>query len=273
MSSRCRDLALIAFVFALLGAEAGATDKKTLRVCADPDNLPFSHQDGSGFENRLAQLLAKELDADLSYSWMPQRRGFVRKTIGEGACELWMGVPAGFERVATTRPYYRSSYVFVYRDEATGFVRSFDDPQLASTRFGVQLVGNDLAATPPGHALAQRGAVRNVTGFTVYGTHPAAERMIDALDARTIDTALIWGPQAGYFASRAKTKLVLALARPPAELKEVPFEFSIAVGVKRSERALLSELDRALEKRRAEIDALLAEYRVPRTDVRLQVQQ
>jgi mxaJ protein len=268
MSSPFRKRALVVLCLALACSGAGASDNaRVLRVCADPDNLPFSREDGSGFENRIASLLAADLNATLTYSWLPQRRGFVRKTIGEGSCDVWMGVPADFERLATTRPYYRSSYMFVSREETRPIIRSFDDPRLKTIPVGVQLIGNDLAATPAGHALALNGAARNVIGFTVYGEHPSAQRMIEALEARKIDAALIWGPQAGYFASRSRTRMGLVPARAPASLTAVPFEFSISVGVRRGERELLRDLDSALERRRIDIDTLLAEYAVPRADL------
>src|SRR5689334_22317676 len=147
MSLRCLSVALLFYSNFVLSTE--------LRVCAEPDNLPFSRADRSGFENRIAELLATELGAHLVYAWRPQRRGFVRKTLGAGVCDAWMGVPADYERVLTTRPYYRSTYVFVYGKRP---LRSFDDPGLRALRIGVQLPGNDMAATPPGHVLAARGA-------------------------------------------------------------------------------------------------------------------
>jgi mxaJ protein len=267
MSSRCLErLALVLGLALACCVARAAGDARVLRVCADPDNLPYSHEDQSGFENRIAGLIAADLNATLEYTWLPQRRGFVRKTIGEGLCDLWMGVPADFERMLTTRPYYRSSYVFVFREEREPGVRSFDDPRLQGVRAGVQLVGNDLAATPPGHALALRGAVRNVAGFPVFGEQPAAQRMIAALVTRDIDVALIWGPQAGFFARQAKTKLGLSPAIAPPELKHLPFEFSIAIGVKRGERELVQRLDAVLDRRQSEIDAILSDYAVPRTD-------
>jgi mxaJ protein len=267
MSSRCLERLALALGLALaFCVSRAADDARVLRVCADPDNLPYSHEDQSGFENRLARLVASDLDATPEYTWLPQRRGFVRKTIGEGLCDVWMGVPADFERVLTTRPYYRSSYVFVFREEREPGVRSFDDPRLKGVRAGVQLVGNDLAATPPGHALALRGVVRNVAGFPVFGDQPAAQRMIAALVNRDIDVALIWGPQAGFFARQAKTRLGLSQAIAPLELKHLPFEFSIAIGVKRGERELVQRLNAVLERRQPEIDAILSDYAVPRTD-------
>jgi quinoprotein dehydrogenase-associated probable ABC transporter substrate-binding protein len=261
MSSRFPELVLLA---ALSGAGLPAADARTLRVCADPDNLPYSHADGSGFENRIAELLAAELHASLQFDWWPQRRGYVRKTLGAGMCDVFIGVPAEFDRVSTTRPYYRSSYVFVTRRGEPA--PAFGTAQITSRRIGVQLVGNDMAATPPGHALTQAGATANVTGFTVFGDGPAAQRMVAAVAGGAIDAALVWGPQAGYFASRAGTPLAVQVAAAPAGLKE-PFEFSIAMGVRRGNQPLRDELDAFLVHRRADIDAILAAWQVPRTDI------
>jgi mxaJ protein len=238
----------------------------TLRVCADPDNLPYSHANETGFENLIARLVADELGLPLENFWLPQRRGFVRKTLGANACDLLIGVPVDFDRVLATRPYYRSDYVFVTRAADTAPLRSFDDARLTELRVGVQLVGNDLAATPPSHALMLRGATERVVGFTVYGDGPAAERMVDALAHGKLDAAVIWGPQAGYFAQRAQVPLRITPADSPAALA-MPFEFEIAMGVRRGDTALRDALDRVIDKRRADIDAILAEYGVPRVDV------
>lgn len=260
-----RFLRLAAAAVSLVAGAAGAAPDGVLRVCADPDNLPYSHEDGSGFENRLAELLANDLGLRLEYAWMPLRRGFVRKTAGAGLCEVFMGVPAGFERVMTTRPYYRSTYVFLSRTQPA--LASFDDPRLPGLRIGVQLVGNDLAATPPGHALAARGATAHVEGFTIFGDGPAVQRLVDGIAAGRLDAGVAWGPQAAWFAARAPAPIALAVAHAPPELGRLPFEFSIAVGVKRGEKALRDAIDAALERRRTDIDALLASYHVPRTDL------
>jgi mxaJ protein len=231
-----------------------------LRVCAEPDNLPFSHQDQTGFENRIARIVASDLALDLQYTWQPQRRGFVRKTLGSGLCDVWMGVPAGLERVLTTRPYYRSAYVFVYGRRP---LQSFDSPELRSLRIGVQLPGNDGAATPAGYALAARGAVDNVKGYPVYGEHPASERIVEAIARGELDAGVVWGPAAGFFARTSG--LGVTPAQAPSELASMPFEFSIAIGVKRGNAALRDRLNGALERRKHEIDAVLDEYAVPRT--------
>ena len=271
MSSRCPDPRIVFATLALAcgAAQAAAPEKERapaqaaeLRVCADPANLPYSQRDESGFENRIARLVAADLGMRLTYFWQEQTRGFVRKTMGAGECDLFIGVPAGFERVLLTRPYYRSTYVAVTRRGTPPFA-GFEPAELRARRFGVQLIGNDLAASPPGYALADGGAVENVTGFLVYGDGPAGKRMVDAVAGGSIDVALVWGPQAGWFARRAKVALEVAPIKPPAGLS-MPFEFAIAMGVRKGDTALRERLDELLVRRKADIDAILDDYAVPR---------
>jgi quinoprotein dehydrogenase-associated probable ABC transporter substrate-binding protein len=265
MSLRCPD-AIIAVTCAFAAQAAQAADvAPPLRVCADPDNLPYSQRDGSGFENRIARLVAEDLHRPIAWFWQEQRRGFVRKTLGAGECDVLIGVPAGFDKVLRTRPYYRSTYVAVSRRGEPPFA-GFAPDQLRGRRFGVQLIGNDLAASPPGHALAENGATANVTGFLVYGDGPAARRMVDAVAAKAIDVALVWGPQAGYFVRRAAVPLTVAPVAAPAGVP-APFDYAIAMGVRKGDTALRDQLDAVLARRRADIDAILADYAVPRVDV------
>jgi quinoprotein dehydrogenase-associated probable ABC transporter substrate-binding protein len=248
---------LVATAFAAPRAHA---DTRVVRFCVDPDNLPYSSQDGAGFEVRIARIVAADMDARAELVWFPLKRFFVRKTLGAGLCDVIPGVPVGFDPVLTTHPYYRSTYAFVSPPAGPA---SFDDPRLTQARIGVQLVGNDLAATPPGHALTARGIVDNVRGFVAYGDGPAAERMVHALASGELDTALIWGPQASYFAAHAGVPLEVHAAAAPANLRGIPFEYSIAMGVKRGNVALRDALDRALEHRRDEIRGVLTDYGVP----------
>lgn len=237
-----------------------------LRVCADPNNLPFSNARGQGFENRLAQLVAGALGRPVAYAWWPQRRGFLRNTLNAGRCDVVMGVPAGLDGVRTTRPYYRSTYVFVTRRGSTP-VRGFDDPVLRRVKVGVQLIGDDYANSPPAHALAARGITGNVVGFTVYGDYarpsPPA-RIVRAVAEREVDVAVVWGPLAGYFAPRQRT--ALALQPVPADSPALPMSFDIALGVRRGDEALQQALDQVLARRRPAIDALLARFHVPRAE-------
>jgi mxaJ protein len=257
-----RVLAVLLAALALASVHAAAPPQ-ALRVCADPDNLPYSHQDGSGFENRIARLIAQDLGVPLTYEWLPDRRGFVRKTMGAGLCDVIIGVPVGFERAATTRPYYRSSYVWVEPANTPATPVSFEDARLPLLRIGVQLIGNDLAASPPGYALARHGATQRVTGFPIPGEGPAAARMVNAVAQGQLDAAVIWGPQAGYFARRAAVPLRLRRAAPPADLQGQPFEFAIAMGVRRGDQALRQALDDFIVRRQGDLDRILAEYAVP----------
>jgi mxaJ protein len=266
MSSACpdrRSRAVVAVALAALLAMPCAFAGRTLRVCAEPDNLPLSNEHEAGFENRIARVVADELQATLVYEWRLQRRGFVRKTFGADLCDVWIGVPAGLDRLLTTRPYYRSGYVFLNRADAREPLTSFADPRLARLRIGVQLIGDDLAASPPGLALARAGATEGVVGYPVWGERPAAERISADLAAGRLDAALVWGPQAGYFTDHAAVRLVAARAVAPAGL-EVPFEFAIAMGVKKGDADLRRDLDAALDRRARDIDAILDAFHVPR---------
>ncbi|MGZ3182171.1 MAG: quinoprotein dehydrogenase-associated putative ABC transporter substrate-binding protein [Telluria sp.] len=259
MSSRFLELA---FGVALLGA-VGAAAAAELRVCADPDNLPYSKADGSGFENRIAQLVADDLHMTLGYSWQELARGFARKTVGAGECDLLIGVPAGFDKVLRTKPYYRSTYVAI-APASEPFI-GFDPQALARRKVGVQLIGNDLVASPPGYALVQAGAIGNVTGYPAYGDGPSGQRMVNDLVHGAIDLGLVWGPQGAYFARRAPVPLTVTPAHQPAGIS-APFEYSIAMGVRKGNTELRDKLNGVIDRRRAEIDAILAQYDVPRVD-------
>ena len=259
---RCPSSRFVGALLGLLALIALPSSASTLRVCADPDNLPYSKSDGSGFENRIAVLVAESLGATLEYYWFPDRRGFLRKTLNARQCDLVIGLPVDSERVSTTRAYYRATYVLAYRADRVEHLVSLDDPRLRTLTVGVALVGNDLAATPPAHALALRGITNNVVGFPMFGDGTATERMMTALTDATIDVAVMWGPQAGYFARRAPYKIVLA----PLHADGVePFEFDIAMGVRRDDAALARDIGAALQKLQPRIDRILDEFDVVRT--------
>lgn len=253
-------------VVALLLLAASARAAEPLRVCADPDNPPFSQRDESGFENRIARLLADELKRPIEYTWLRDRRGFVRKTLLAKRCDLVVGVPVGLPSVATTRPYYRSTFYFVTRREGSALHR-FDDERLRGRRVGVQLIGIDPGTSPPGLALARHAPATQVVGFTpASDDHPPAQRMVDAIVQGELDAAVLWGPQAGAWVRQASVPLRLDRAESPPDMARLPFEFDIAMGVRWDDEALRRSLDDALERRRTDIDALLAEHAVPRTD-------
>jgi mxaJ protein len=249
--------------------EARAASTPALRVCSDPNNLPFSDSAGRGFENRIAELVARELGSHVEYTWWAQRRGFVRNTLRAGTCDVVIGIPSSYDLLAPTRPYYRSTYVFVTRKDRDIHIASFDDPRLARMKIGVQIIGDDYANTPPAHALARRGITHNVTGYTVLGDysqpHPASA-IIDAVVRGDVDVAVVWGPLAGYFAKHAAVPLDIAAVSPQIDTPFLPFVFDIALGVRREDSVFRHRLDTVLVKRRAQIDSILRDYGVPRVD-------
>ena len=244
---------------------------RTLRVCADPNNLPFSNNRGEGFENRIAELVARDLGAKVQYTWWAQRRGFIRNTLNASKCDVVIGVPSSFELTAVTNPYYRSSYVFVTRRDRNMHVRSYDDPVLRKLRIGVQLVGDDGANTPPVHALGQRGIRGNLRGYLVYGDYrqpnPPA-KIIDAVASGEVDVAIVWGPLAGYFAARQTVPLDIAPVSPQVDLPFMPQVFDISMGVRREDKALRDSLDSILDRERNAIRSILDSYNIPRVGAR-----
>jgi mxaJ protein len=239
---------------------------RTLRVCADPNNLPFSNQKMTGFENRIAQILARDLNTKIEYFWWAQRRGFTRNTVRAGLCDVIMGVPTGFEMALTTKPYYRSTYVFLTRRDRGLHLQSFDDPLLRQLKVGVQLVGDDYANTPPAHALSRRGIINNVSGYRVAGDYSLdspPSRIVNAVIDQDIDVAVVWGPLAGYFAQRSSVPLQLVPVSPGMDQSSLPFIFDISMGVRRGDIELRNRLDKALVRHRAEINEVLRSYGVP----------
>jgi len=238
-----------------------------LRVCADPNNLPFSNRRLEGFENKIAELLAREMKATVEYTWRAQRRGFIRETLRAGACDVVIGMPSSLELALTTAPYYRSTYAFVYRKDRGLNVRSFDDPVLRDVRIGVQMIGDDFANTPPAHALAARHIVSNVKGYSVYGDYaqesPPA-RIIEAVAKGEVDVAVAWGPLAGYFAKRQRVPLEVVPVSPQIDLPFLPFIYDISMGVRRGDDAFRDQLDEILARNSREIEGILDEYGVPR---------
>lgn len=237
-----------------------------LRVCADPNNLPFSNERLEGFENKIAELLAQDLGERVEYTWWAQRRGFFRNTLKAGMCDVVIGVPSGFEMALTTKPYYRSTYVFLSRKDRHVEVKSFDDPVLRKLRIGVQIIGDDQSNAPPAHALTRRNIVDNVKGFTLYGDysqHNPPARIVDAVEQGHIDLAIVWGPLAGYFAKESRVPMEVVPVSPQIDQPFLPFVFDISMGVRRGDQELRDQLDQFLEKRRPEIEQILKDYRVP----------
>jgi mxaJ protein len=251
---------------ALVLGSCNLVPQRTLTACADPNNLPFSNRAGEGFENKIAAMIASELHAQLKYVWWAQRRGYVRNTLNERSCDFWPGIASNVEMVATSRPYYRSSYMFVTRKNDNLEGLTLDDPRLRKLKIGVQMVGNDGTNTPPAHALALRGIVANVRGYMLYGDYrepnpPAV--IVNAVESGDVDVALVWGPLAGYFAAQSPLALRLEPVTPWFADQQWPMQFDVSVGVQKDNQKLLNAIDRILVRRSGAIHRLLAAYHVP----------
>ncbi len=253
---------LLALFFVVFVSQIAAR-RPLLRVCADPNNLPFSNQSQQGFENKLATLIAHGMNAELKYAWVPQRKSFARRSLQSGLCDVVMGVPASMPDVLTTKPYYRSSYMFISRSARRLQVTSLADPRLADLRIGIHIVGDDYA--PPAYALAHRGITQNIQGFSLFGEYGEPNpprKLIDAVDRGQVDVAIAWGPLAGYFAHKANAPLAMAPVTPSIFLG-VPFAFDISAAVRPGNINLKTEVDHILESQSTAVQLILGEYHVP----------
>jgi quinoprotein dehydrogenase-associated probable ABC transporter substrate-binding protein len=255
---------LLALALPLVLAAPAARSERALRVCADPDALPYSDASGEGLDLEVARIVADDLGLEgVEPTWWAQRRGFFRNTLKAGRCDVVVSVPEGIELAATTRPWYRSTFAFVTRTDRGIDVASLDDPRLRTLTIGVPVVGDDGANPPPAAALARRGIVDNVRGFHVYADRgEPLPRAAAAVARGAIDVAILWGPIAAWAASRSDVPLAVV---PVAEEQDggEPIAFSIAMGVRRGDDALRARLDAAIARQRPRIDEVLRRHGVP----------
>jgi mxaJ protein len=260
LASRLGLVAMVCAVFvpSAIGASA-------LRVCADPNNLPYSNERQQGFENRIADLVARDLGRPTTYVWWPQRRGFLRSTLLARRCDVVVGTgPA--PGIRTTQPYYRSTYTFVSRRSDGLQIDSFDDERLRRLTIGIQITGDDYANPPAAQALAFRGLTNNVRGFTVYGDYsrPDPQRdVVDAVASRAVDVSVVWGPLAGYYATRQPVALEVTPIHAVDHTSSLRFAFDVAMGVRSDDVVLHAALDRVIAHRRSEIRRILESFGVP----------
>lgn len=260
MSFRCLSLSLLllAGVIAVPAQTAGP-----LRVCADPNNMPLSDHAEEGLENRLAQLVASKLGTSVQYTWWSQRKSFIKNSLDQNKCDVLMGVPSSLDSVSVTRPYYRSSYVFVSRRNRNLDISSLLDARLAGWRVGINVVGDDYA--PPAGALARQGMTQNIVPFSLFGApvdSGTTRQIIDAVDRGDIDIAIVWGPIAGYFGKFAKSPLAIQPVSPAA-FAGIPFAFDMSMAVRKGDDELKSKLNVIIQAESSSIEQILSFYGVP----------
>jgi mxaJ protein len=231
---------------------------RELHVCADPNNMPFSSRDQTGFENRIAALVARDLNAHLTFVWQRMGRGFVREYLDKGQCDLLIGIPTYYRPVLTTSPYYRSTYVFV-ATPAEPAIPSLDSSALHGLKIGVQVLEEEY--TPPGEALARRGLQGAIVGFDTTGD--GADSIVRAVVDHKVDLAIVWGPLAGYFSKKVGEQLRITPVEPEVDPPGLPLTFAISMGVRKGNLALRDQLEKILSDHATDIRAILDEYGVP----------
>ena len=246
------------------GADLGLelVDPNTLRVCADPHNLPFSNDKGEGFENKLVELLAQKLGRKLAYTWYPQSVGFVRNTLGARRCDVIPGFPQGDELVQSTNPYYRTVYAFVVRpSDGLDDLDTLVDPRLKARRIGV------VAGTPPATYLSLNGLMDRVKPYPLVvdtRVESSATAMMEDLASHQIDVAILWGPMAGYHARLANPPMRVTLLTKDSGGPQLAFR--IGMGVRATDQNWKRLLNRLLAENRADINRLLLGFGVPLVD-------
>ena len=244
-----------------LGGAVELVDPHTLRVCADPQNLPFSDTKGAGFENKIADLLGRKLHEPVAYTYYPQVIGFYRNTLNAFRCDVVIGVVQGLDLVMTTLPYYHTSYALVFKPgHGLDGVSSLEDPRLKGKRLGV------VARTPPATLMVRDGLMDNARPYPLTvdtRVEAPGKTMIDDLVADRIDAAVLWGPIAGFDAIHAGQKLTVV---PLLSERGAPMDFRISMGVRRGDREWRRRLNRLITENRDAIDKILVSYGVPLLD-------
>jgi mxaJ protein len=261
MSSRFRVLEIAVIKFAavvrvLLLSGTISCLAQPLVVCADPQNAPLSDRQKTGFDNRIAEVIGADLHRPVRFYWARKGRGFVREVVNKGSCDVLIDIPVGAHGLLITKPLYRSTYVFVTRRSSPA-ITSLDDPNLRRMKIGVQILGDGYA--PPARALARRGLSSNIVG---YDMERDTGSIVSAVRQGKVDTAIVWGPMAGYYARRGSS-LRLSPVTPAVDPPALPFTFAMAIGVRRSEPALLQQINQAISRDSMRVHQILEAYNIP----------
>ncbi len=229
------------------------------RVCADPDSLPYSNQKGEGFENKIAEVLAKDLGKELTYEFWLDRQGYLRNTINAQRCDVIIGMGSDVDSLRTSKPYYRSGYVFVYRKSSNYNIKDWDAEDLKKGIIGI------VGESPPTIPLRDHDLMANARPYRLQrDLNLSPGHMIDDLVAGKIDVAIIWGPIGGYYAKQSKEPLVVV---PVPEYKSVNVkgkeEWNISVAVRKKDKDRMEMIQGALDRNQAKILKILDDYGIP----------
>ena len=253
---------------------AGA--ERTLRVCADPDNLPLSNARGEGYENKIAEQLARDLGLQLQYTYFPQRMGFVRNTLRQKdpqtqqfKCDVIIGVPKGYELTATTRPYMRSTYalVFRHRPEFESLKTADDLLKLPPERLRTLRIGV-FGRSPGADWLLRGNLLERAVVYSPQSGDPAenpAHIIERDLADETIDVAILWGPMAGFLVGKHSDSPAWR-AVPFVPEHEIRFDYEISMGVRFGEKEWKDTLDQWIASHDESVRGILADFRVPLVD-------
>lgn len=272
-STRTRGRGLSLLV-GLLALSTNLPAAGAFKVCADPNNPPYSTKDEKGFENKIARLLADQLDQKIEYTWFPQRKGFIRNTLkariedsNDYKCDVIMGVPERADMVTTTSAYYRSTYMMVFR--RTGELEKVQSPEdfIAlpdSVKAKLKIATYDHQ--PGTDWILKNGLIgqgipyQSMTGDV--SQNPAQVLVQDFTDKK-IDMAIIWGPIASYVVRTVGSDLSMI---PMKSDKAIRFDYPIAMGVRVPDQARRKLLEELIEKGQMGVLSILEDYKVPLVD-------
>lgn len=245
------------------GEPVRSADPEAFRVCADMDNLPFSNSKQEGFENKIAELIAQDLGKKLEYQFWVDRFGFVRNTINAKRCDVMIGTVAGNDMLLTSKPYYRSSYVFVYKKDSGLNITDWDSPDLQKATIGV------VGMSPPSRPLSDKGLLNNSKPYRLYRDLTQSPGiLVDDVVKGDIDVAVVWGPIGGYYAKKSAVPMVVVPA-PEYEQENVhgKEQWNISMAVRKKDKERMVAINEVLERRHADIMKILDEYGIPHLPV------
>jgi quinoprotein dehydrogenase-associated probable ABC transporter substrate-binding protein len=237
-------------------------DPKVLRVCADPRNMPFSNEQGEGFENKVAALFAERLQKKLEYAYYPGATGFVRNTLGAHRCDVILGFPQGDDLAQGTNPYYRTAYALIAKPgSGLDGVTTLKDERLKGKHIGI------VAGTPPATYMAMDGLTANAKSYplmTDTRVDSSAEAMFNDVTSGTIDAGILWGPMAGFYARKANPPLhVTSLVKETGGPRLV---YRVGMGVRPADQNWKRQLNRLIQENQPAINKIMLEFGVPLLD-------